>query len=212
MRLAVKMMAGFIFAGLALPAMAEKTCSYSSYRWNTYTQQAENRQIVTKPYLNLSPQERDESTGCTVCEEDQRWIRIGELEPVRMCRVLAGRVENILNHALSRGFEIKQLIAYRVGKTRGDVDDEGKRTRFSNHSFGIAIDINPGSNGLYQSCINYGKECVLRRGGAWQPGRDPHSITADSDLVAAMKAAGFKWGGEIAGRQKDFMHFSPSGY
>ena len=96
--------------------------------------------------------------------------------------------------------------------TPGDVDHEEKRTQFSNHSFGIAVDINPDSNGLYQNCIEFSQQCVLRRGGDWQPGQNSRSIAADSQLVKALKSAGFKWGGEILGRQKDFMHFSPDGY
>jgi len=204
--------AALILIGIVFPVMAEKTCSYSSYRWNTNSKQAEDRETISKSYDNLSNEERDTPTGCTVCEEDQRWIRVGQLEPVRMCRVVAERVESILNHVLASGFEINQLVAYRVGMTRGDTDGEGKRTQFSNHSFGIAIDVNPASNGLYQGCIEFSDRCILRRGGEWRPGKNPHSINADGELVTAMKSAGFKWGGEIAGRQKDFMHFSPSGY
>ena len=211
MRSIIKIIA-LLLVVIAAPVMAEKICSYSSYRWNTNTKQAEDRQVIKKPYASLSATEIDKKTGCTVCEEDQRWIQVGDLEPVRMCHVVAGRVESVLNRARLDGFEFVRLTAYRVGMTRGDIDHEGKRTQFSNHSFGIAIDINPNSNGLYQGCINYSKQCILRRGGAWQPGRNSHSITADGDLVAAMKSVGFKWGGEIAGKQKDFMHFSPSGY
>lgn len=212
MRLPTKLTVALLLLGMTSSAMAEKTCSYSSYRWNTFTKQAEDRLTVKKLYANLSTTERDENTGCTVCEEDQGWIQVGELKPVRMCRLLADRVESILNRTLAEGFEINQLVTYRVGMTRGDIDHEGKRTKFSNHSFGIAIDVNPNNNGLYQNCIEFNDECILRRGGLWQPGHNPHSISADSELVASMKSAGFKWGGEIAGKQKDFMHFSPSGY
>lgn len=208
----LKWISALLFASLVFPVMADKTCSYSTYRWNTNTKQAEERQTVSKPYHDLSSEERDASTGCSVCEEDQRWIQVGQLEPVRMCRVLAERVERILNQVLARGFQINQLVAYRVGMTRGDVDKDGKRTRFSNHSFGVAIDINADSNGLYQNCMEYNENCTLRRGGEWRPGQNPDSITAGGELVTKMKSAGFKWGGEIGGRQKDFMHFSPSGY
>jgi hypothetical protein len=50
------------------------------------------------------------------------------------------------------------------------------------------------------------------RGGAWQPGVDPYSLSADGIVVRELQNLGFRWGGEIAGRQKDFMHFSPTGY
>lgn len=95
--------------------------------------------------------------------------------------------------------------------TKGDVDALGHRTRFSNHSFGIAIDINEQQNGLYDRCIRFGPACRLRRGGVWNPDQ-AGSLTRDSPVVKALGQIGLKWGGAIEGRQKDFMHFSPSGY
>jgi len=197
--------------GYHLSALAE-TCSYQSYQWNTLRQQAENFVRVRKSYADLDASEIDVATGCTVCEEDQSWIEIAGLEPVRVCKSLAVRVREILVDAVAGGFEIRTLVGYRVGKTRGEVDGGGRRTGFSNHSFGIAIDINIESNGLYANCLEFGPQCRLLRGGHWRPATDPLSITADSRLVRSMKSAGFHWGGEISGRQKDFMHFSPSGY
>jgi hypothetical protein len=55
-------------------------------------------------------------------------------------------------------------------------------------------------------------ECQLLRGGLWRPGFDPYSLQQNGLIVRMLKEIGFKWGGEIEGRQKDFMHFSPSGY
>jgi hypothetical protein len=96
--------------------------------------------------------------------------------------------------------------------TRGDADADGNRTLFSNHSFGIALDINEGHNGLYDQCLQFDGNCRLLRGGAWQPGVDPFSLSGDGIIVQALQSLGLSWGGEIAGRQKDFMHFSPTGY
>ena len=129
-----------------------------------------------------------------------------------VCRHLAPQFEAALNRAVAAGFEITRLVGYRVGKTRGEADAAGRRTRFSNHAYGIAVDVNPGSNGLYTNCFVFGQGCRLLRGGAWQPGTVAGSIEAGGALVRAMRAAGFAWGGEIAGQQKDFMHFSPTGY
>ena len=95
--------------------------------------------------------------------------------------------------------------------TRGKVDAESNRTQFSNHSFGIALDINDEQNGLYGQCFSFGPQCKLRKGGPWRPDQFA-SLVEDGDIVQSMKALGFKWGGEIQGRQKDFMHFSPTGY
>ncbi|MDQ7050893.1 MAG: hypothetical protein Q9M92_15725 [Enterobacterales bacterium] len=51
----------------------------------------------------------------------------------------------------------------------------------------------------------------MRKGGAWNPSQEG-SLTRDHPIVLELKKAGFKWGGEIQGKQKDFMHFSPTGY
>jgi len=37
-------------------------------------------------------------------------------------------------------------------------------------------------------------------------------LHADSNIVRAIEDIGLKWGGEIDGKRKDFMHFSPTGY
>ncbi len=83
---------------------------------------------------------------------------------------------------------------------------------FSNHSYGIAIDINTDHNGLYGNCVEFGPQCQLIRGSLWRPGVDPYSLQLNGLVVKKLKEIGFKWGGEIKGKQKDFMHFSLSGY
>ena len=202
-----------LLACLSSPAaFATGMCSYDSYQWSTKTKSAENRIRVHKPYAELNAEEIDDRTGCSVCEQDQRWIQVAGVEPVRLCKNVAASYQAILRDALANGFEIRSLVGYRVGKTRGDVDAAGRRTQFSNHSFGIALDINAASNGLYTNCLVFGPQCKLHRGGPWHPAGDPASIAASSRLVREMKKAGFYWGGEIEGRQKDFMHFSPNGY
>ena len=55
------------------------------------------------------------------------------------------------------------------------------------------------------------EDCKLRKGGHWVPG-NLGTLTLDGKIVRTMKSLDFKWGGEIKGWQKDFMHFSPSGY
>jgi hypothetical protein len=98
-----------------------------------------------------------------------------------------------------------------VIKSRGAADGNGNRIGFSNHSFGTAIDINPEQNGLYDNCITFGPQCRLLRGGEWRPGT-PGTLDKNGDIVTLFKQAGFQWGGEIVGKQKDFMHFSLTGY
>jgi len=133
------------------------------------------------------------------------------LSPFRVCKVFAPVVRKTLLNLIQQGEPIYEVVGYHVGRTRGKIDVDGNRTKFSNHSYGIAIDINPQLNGLYDHCVRFGPNCRLIRGGPWRPGQ-PGTLTSESPIVKAMKAAGFRWGGEIEGNQKDFMHFSITGY
>lgn len=196
---------------LCSPLRAETTCSYRTFSWDTKTRTAVDPVTVIKPYTELTESEIDRFTGCSVCEQDQREISIPPLAPFKVCRLLATRLEHVLRKLIEQGYPIRKIIGYRVGKTRGDADGRGLRTRFSNHSYGIAIDINPDNNGLYDNCPAFAPDCRLIRGGHWNPER-PESLRADDEIVSELEAIGLKWGGEIAGRQKDFMHFSPTGY
>lgn len=159
----------------------------------------------------MTGEERDAATGCTVCERDQVRIQLPRLKPFRVCHVFADRVRETLELLLAQGETITEVDAYRMVRSRGALNEHGERTGFSNHSFGIAIDINSRQNGLYHRCEHFGPQCQLVRGGPWRPGQ-PGSLTAESRMVQAFKGIGFRWGGEIAGKQKDFMHFSPTGY
>ena len=196
----------------ALAGEAPVTCTYETYRWNTRLRQAVDYRLVRKDYSAVTAAEVDAATGCTVCEEDQVAIDIDGVEPFRACRAIAPRVTAVLVRLSEEEFPLFKIEGYRVGKTRGNADENGNRTRFSNHSFGVALDINPGQNGLYDRCPVFGPECRLIRGGNWKPGVVEGSIFPDGDVVRLFREAGFRWGGEIEGQQKDFMHFSPSGY
>ncbi len=195
----------------SVPLQAGDVCHYQTWAWDTNSGQAVNHRVVQKPYAEISASEVDAYTGCSVCERDQREINIPPLKPFKLCRILAPQVEAVLRQLLADGESINSVTGYRVGLTRGPVDANGLRTRFSNHAFGIALDINPESNGLYDNCIEFGETCRLIRGGAWLPGQRG-SITGEGAIVGALERIGLRWGGEIVGRQKDFMHFSPQGY
>lgn len=201
---------GLTLCYLSGPAHAS-TCTYTTYKWNTHSRKAVDFREVQHAYAELRPEEIDAGTGCTVCREDQVEVLLPGVEPFRVCRLLAPDIRDALISAMEIGEPIHSVVGYRVGMTRGDTDNLGNRTRFSNHSFGIAIDINERQNGLYDRCISFGPGCRLRRGGPWKPGQ-AGSLTRESPVVRALQDIGLKWGGEIQGRQKDFMHFSPSGY
>lgn len=187
-------------------------CTYDTYQWNTFEKRAVEYERIEKLYSDLTDDEIDQATGCSVCQQDQVVIQIGSLQAFQVCHIFADQIKKTLTDLLNRGEPIYKVVAYRVGKSRGDIDTSGNRTQFSNHSFGIAIDINPEYNGLYDNCLEYGPQCRLIKGGAWLPGQSPESLTKDGAIVNELKRVRFKWGGEIPGKQKDFMHFSPSGY
>lgn len=187
-------------------------CHYSTWQWDVAARKAVGFKNVARSFESLGDLDRDARSGCSVCIEDQALIRIDGIEPFRICKRYAERVRGVLAELLSDGVPIKSVVGYRVGKSRGAVDALGRRTQFSNHSFGVAMDINSQSNGLYSNCLAFNEHCELLRGGHWRPGRDPYSLTPNGEVVTKMKSIGFKWGGEIEGRQKDFMHFSLTGY
>jgi len=205
-----------LLVATAAPAAGERitprTCTYETYTWNVHARRAVDRRWVTHAYAELRAAEVDPATGCSVCREDQTRVELAPLAPFHICHKLAPRVREVLGRLLDDGLPIYEVGGYRVGKTRGDADGNGNRTLFSNHSFGIAMDLNPGDNGLYDRCLRFGPHCRLIRGGPWRPGESPASLTADGAIVRALKGVGLHWGGEIAGKQKDFMHFSVSGY
>lgn len=197
-----------LFAATATQA---DTCTYSTYKWNVGSRKAVAFERVSKPRLALTAAERHTETGCTVCEEDQVVMTFPGLKPFRICKHLQPSFSRIFSDLEQQQAPVLDIVGYRVGMTRGDVDADGNRTGFSNHSFGIAVDINTDQNGLYDNCLQVGPQCRLIKGGRWDPSQ-PASLTASSAIVQTFKQHGFRWGGEIAGKQKDFMHFSPSGY
>ena len=190
--------------------VAPQTCTYSDWTWSAAERRAVDAREVEKPYSTLRDDERDAATGCSICREDQVEIVLPGVEPFQVCQAVAEDVEAALTRALARGFVIETVTGYRVGRSKGVLDADGKRTEYSNHSFGLAIDANAEKNGLYDRCTEFSGACRLIRGGEWRPDASG-GIAPDTPLYEELTEVGWKWGGELPGRQKDFMHFSPSG-
>lgn len=186
-------------------------CTYETWDWNVNTKTSVNHRKVEKPDFKLDSSEIGDAKGCRVCSEDQVEIKLLGLAPIQVCAVYAETIKSALKKVIASGFPIRTLVGYRVGKSRGPVSSEGLRTQFSNHSYGIAIDINEEFNGLYSQCVKFDSNCILVRGGPYQP-QSPFGISPDSLLVRTLSNIGFQWGGTIKGTQKDFMHFSLNGY
>ncbi|NUN12195.1 MAG: M15 family metallopeptidase [Myxococcales bacterium] len=201
-------------------------CTYHTSVWDVHRNRVIPAQGVTKPYSELTAEERDPAEPrCTLCEQDQvevdlATVGINGLQPVKICWVYAERLLAAFNQIQSSGeFEFLSVRGYRPGRTRGPVVD-GKRTRFSNHSFGTAVDINAEHNGLYVRCdVQVSTRspidgCKLKHGGTWDPvGRLSTTIVPDGVVVRAISEhLGWQWGGTLPGTMKDFMHFSITGH
>lgn len=184
-------------------------CHYKIFKYNTYENKIHGPIEVKTWKKDLSPDELGVQ-GCSICEEDQMDIRLVNGLNFKICRKFA-HIQEALNSALAQGQVINSIKGYIVKKTSGGIDEKGFRMKLSNHSFGTAVDINRMSNGLYKNCEIFGPHCQLAHGGEWNL-NNPASIKPNSYLIFRMKESGLKWGGEIQGTQKDFMHFSPSGY
>lgn len=199
-----------VISMLGAVSVQPQTCTYSDWTWSAVERRSVDIREVEKAYSSLSEDERDAATGCSICREDQVEIALPGVDPFEICKAVAGDVKTALQSAIDAGFQVETVTGYRVGRSKGVLDAQGRRTEYSNHSFGLAIDINADRNGLYDRCTEFSSGCRLIRGGEWLPG-EPGGITPDTPLYEEMTAIGWKWGGELPGRQKDFMHFSPGG-
>ncbi len=190
------------------------TCTYTDSVWSVAERRAVDIREVEKPYAALSDDERillsDGAAGCSLCLEDQVEVALPGVAPFQICKAVAGDVEAALRRAMVAGFQIETVTGYRVGRSKGALDADGRRTAYSNHSFGLAIDVNAETNGLYDRCTEFSMACRLIRGGAWRPNK-PGGITPDTSLYGELRVIDWQWGGELDGWQKDYMHFSPSG-
>lgn len=195
---------------LSISQANAKHCEYQFTVWNTKSKTSEGPFKVKKDYKNLTKNEIGPQ-GCTPCEIDQEVITLSNKMKVKFCTKLAKSIKSTLNHILKNGYPFETILGYRASVSKGEAAMNGQRSELSNHAFGVAIDLNENYNGLYTNCFTWNRNCRLQKGGRYDPGH-PLALTKTSLPVRFLKQAGLKWGGEISGRQKDFMHFSLSGY
>lgn len=183
-------------------------CHYEYTVWNTRTRASEGPFKIKKWKKDLTKVEKG-PLGCSLCEEDQVNVQLKDGKSFRVCSSIADTFKQAID---SSGFKVETILGYRPSRSRGPVDSRGLRTEFSNHAYGVAVDINENYNGLYSNCVQWGTQCVLTKGGTYRPTQDARSLTRENPLTLSLIHAGLRWGGEIEGTQKDFMHFSPDGY
>jgi len=121
------------------------------------SERAVQHRAIVKDYSQLSPDERDEQSGCSVCAEDQETIRINGIPEFSVCRKYAPAIRDSIITLIRQGEKISSVIGYRVGRTRGDLDAEGNRSGFSNHSYGIAIESIPNTTACMKIACNSGR-------------------------------------------------------
>lgn len=126
-------------------------------------------------------------------------------------RKIAEEVIEIFREIKEAGFQIEKIIPI----SEYDWDDDksmeynntsGYNYRFvantqklSNHSYGMAIDINPRYNPMIV------KDRISPSNGSYSI-ENKGTITADSEVVKILKKRGWKWGGDYKSL-KDYQHF-----
>ena len=117
---------------------------------------------------------------------------------VKVHRAIAQDVYNACVAAQNSGFKIYDIGGYRTFGT--DTAGKSGGLSYSQHCYGLAVDINPTENGQFKNG---------RATGNWfyDPGGNEYSIQANSILVTTFKSMGWGWGGEW-NSSKDYMHFS----
>ena len=83
----------------------------------------------------------------------------------------------------------------------------GSKTAWSEHAYGLAIDLNP-----FQNPYLSGRTIIPAQAGAYRARSTvrPGMNTSQSLPVRAFKAIGWRWGGDYTSK-KDYMHFSANG-
>lgn len=196
-----------LLTSTSLWASQSKLCHYQTWDWDTKENRSVNHKQVVKAYSDLTPEERGVIPACSICEEDQVEIRLPDTPTFKVCKIYKEEIVRILKEVKRENFPLISIIGYRVGKSLGKTDSQGRRTKFSTHSYGLAIDFNSEINGMYNSCQSFNEKCKLIHGGNYQPHK-MGALHPQTTLYKELSKLGFKWGGELFGRQKDFMHFS----
>ena len=123
-------------------------------------------------------------------------------------------VTEIFREIKESGFQIEKIIPiseynWDDDKSMEDNNTSGYNYRFvanstklSNHSYGMAVDINPRYNPMII------KDKIYPLNGSYLK-ENKGTITAESEVVKIFKKRGWRWGGEYKSL-KDYQHFDKS--
>ena len=168
-------------------------------------------------------------TGCPVPLRNLRYVRLrywdfhhrrrtGELI---VNRDAAGSIVRVFRRLYANGYEIRRMKlvdAYGGNDYRSIEADNTSAfncrfvdgtTRWSNHAFGRAIDVNPLEN-PYVSANGTTSHPRSRRYVNRSKRRHPAMILRGDRTVRAFASQGWGWGGNFSGA-KDYQHFSADG-
>lgn len=124
---------------------------------------------------------------------------------------VAKELEKIFKEIKNSGFQIEKIVpiseyGWDDDKSMEDNNSSAYNYRFvvnskklSNHSYGMAIDINPLYNPMIIKDKRYPKNGVYSK-------ENIGTITPDSPVVKIFKKYGWKWGGDYKSL-KDYQHF-----
>ncbi len=167
------------------------------------------------------------SAGCPVTLADLRYVTVtflgfdgrphtGEL---LVHRTAAAAMVRVFRKLYAARFPLERMVVTTVeerdapptgdGNTTGSFNcrSAAGTTRWSEHAYGLAVDLNPFMNPYVKGGITLPELATTYRDrGDVRPGM----LTRGSAAVKAFQAEGWVWGGTW-GSLKDYMHFSPSG-
>ena len=190
-------------------------CDYESYWWSTSAGRPVDYENTSHPWPPRGDEVSPDDARCSICESDQVWVRLPDVEPFRVCWSVADELEDALLRAIDQGAVIESVTGYRPGRTVGRVDSRGRRTGFGPHAYGLGIDINADYNGFYSCTVDPSdpervRRCGRAHGGPYDPERYPRqTITRRSPIYVELTRRGWVWGGDVADERGylDLMHF-----
>ena len=116
------------------------------------------------------------------------------------------RFEDAYTVSSSRPDDIDISGSFDCGKAKPSPCDPGGATGWSNHAYGLAVDLNPvenpytcGGRAYHPESEPYMDRSRLRRG------------MVTPEVVRAFRSIGWGWGGDWTGPTKDYTHFSETG-
>ncbi|BCJ39356.1 hypothetical protein GCM10010168_63960 [Actinoplanes ianthinogenes] len=167
------------------------------------------------------------TAACPVKATDLRYVTVGfrgfdglaHTGELLVNKRAAADLVTVFQRLFTAGYPIEQMRITSAAELNAPPTGDGNgtdayacrpvrgRTAWSQHSYGLAVDVNP-----FQNPYHRGKVVLPELATSYLDRRDvrPGMIEPDGVVVRAFAAIGWKWGGDYRSL-KDFMHFSATG-